>query len=194
MFTTTLLATVSLVLSPSTAPVPKDRVPLYHPIEIGAKKVCIDEKKTEFTEVVTDVEEKDGRMLVKVAGRNGDAEWNATLAVSRQGISHLHEEEEFEEYVLKTPFKAGDSWTIESKHFGGYKATYTVGKPEMVEVPAGRYLAVPVTREFNFDNEAIGSETAWYVPGIGEIKHIAKTKEGIVQVQTVMKSFTPGKP
>jgi hypothetical protein len=68
-----------------------------------------------------------------------------------------------------------------------------VGKAEWVEVPAGRYLAVPVTREYNFENEAIGSETMWYVPGIGDIKSISKTKEGRVQNQTVMKSFTPGK-
>jgi hypothetical protein len=186
-----------LSLVAATAPVPKDRIPLYHPIEVGAKKVCIDEAKTEFTEVVTDVEEKDGVLLVKVAGLNGKAEWKATLAVSRQGVVHIHDDEEttWAEPVLKTPFKAGNSWTVESKRFGGYKATYTVGKSEWIEVPAGKYLAVPVTREYVCDdNQAQGSEITWYVPGIGEIKQIAKTKDGRVQSKTVLKSFTPGKP
>ena len=99
--------------------------------------------------------------------------------------------------MLKLPAKEGDSWSYESGGGDGpiaHKTTYTVGKEEEVEVPAGKFKAIRVDKELKYD---IGNgpttikTSSWYATKVGLIKSV--TNPGATQTTMVLKSFTPGK-
>jgi hypothetical protein len=98
--------------------------------------------------------------------------------------------------LLKLPAKEGETWTVErpgsfAKGPGGSnKATYTVGKEEEVEVPAGKFKAIRVEMALELRGGTLKSST-WYAAGVGIIKVV--TPSGDKERTQVLKSFTPGK-
>ena len=68
--------------------------------------------------------------------------------------------------------------------------SYIVGPEEEVEVPAGKFKAVPVT-SINHLAGRIQKTRHWYAPGVGLIK--TAPFDGDVGGTEILKSFTPGK-
>jgi hypothetical protein len=176
----TLIITSTMI----AAPVPKAEKTdeLYFPVQVGAKRVLVGPGRTE-TMTVTKVEEKDGKYtvtgetsFVELPGRKN----SYVYEVSKDGLFRKTKGGKTET-LLKLPYKEGTTWTSEDVKPGD-KLTYTVGKQEEVEVPAGKYKAIGVEVVL----EESGGETKkfiyWYAPGIGLIK------EG----RNELKEFTPG--
>jgi hypothetical protein len=192
MFVTALLAT-SLA-----APVPKV-LPVYHlPTAVGTKRVYETTRDNqvvcETTEVVTGAEAKGDGYAVTVEGEDSPGGgWTQVFVVTAKGVSFQLDPDAEAEPVFKVGLKAGDTWKVE--HTGSRKglgeSTYTVGKEEEVEVPAGRFKATPVTRELPLDGRAGSKTTTWYAAGVGVVKKEADSLGG--GGVTVLKSFTPGK-
>jgi hypothetical protein len=98
--------------------------------------------------------------------------------------------------LLKLPAKFGDTWNAEIRS-AAYdmvvsKSTYKVGKEELIEVPAGKFNAIPVE---TYSDKATDPEkplsTTWFAPGVGIVKSI--WLGGTAKPSTVLKSFTEGK-
>jgi hypothetical protein len=192
MFVTALLA-ASLA-----APVPKEKPVLYLPTAVGTKLVyetTRDEKVIcEVTEVVASAEAKGDGIVVTVEGEDSPGGgWTQVFVVTAKGVSFRLDADAEPEPVFKVGLKAGDTWKVE--HAGPRKglgtSTFTAGKEEEVEVPAGKFKAIPVTRELPLDGRAGSKTTTWYAPGVGVVKKEADSRGG--GGVTVLKSFTPGK-
>jgi hypothetical protein len=97
--------------------------------------------------------------------------------------------------MLKLPAKAGDSWSYEPAVPEGAEKrtiTYTVGKEEEIEVPAGKFKALRVEMtQSAAPGEFIPRMTYWYASGIGLVKSVSA--QGAKDRTVVLKSFTPGK-
>lgn len=189
MFVTTLLA-VSLA-----APVPKAKAPeLYFPTVEGTKRVMqakSGDQTTETTETVTKVAERNGTHTVTVSREVGKSTYEVWYSVSAKGVSELGQHRvAWVTPLLKLPANEGDTWTFERQIGGPAKITYTVGKEEEVEVPAGKFKAIPITEESGNGRNAQSGIT-WYAPGVGVVKVVSKTN-GTERVSE-LKEFTPGK-
>jgi hypothetical protein len=95
--------------------------------------------------------------------------------------------------TLKLPAKEGDTWKVEREDLKRGitgKATYTVGKEESVEVPAGKFKAIPVTAESTIGGR-VAKVTTWYAAGMGVVKTVTEVN-GTERVQE-LKEFTVGK-
>lgn len=214
-----LAATAALLTLAPAAPVPDgDGKPqLYFAITKGTKWVY-DEDGREWTEVITEVKTK-GKDIVVAVGRVG-ADGKITpyqrVAVSAKGLVLLERDGD----ELKTPVRlleppfpplpdipeleglkdvpllgptwaAGDMW-------------YSVGGPEPVRVPAGKYMAARATPWGLSAGGASAeggslvlplTETLWYAPGVGLVKRTLTSEGGRNTLsERVLKKFTPGKP
>lgn len=177
------------------APVPKGKVKgPYYPVTEGAERVTeqkVGERVTETTEIVTKVEEKGGKWIVTARtfrGLGGLA-IDSVYEVSNAGVGRLPpSDREGETIILFKPGKVGDTWEVEraTPDQTTVKITYTLGKEEVVEVPAGKFKATPVVS----DQRGVKT-TSWYAPGVGLVK--STTTLGGSDRVTELKSFTPGK-
>ena len=156
---------------------------LYFPVQVGAKRVLKGPGRTE-TMTVTKVEENDGKYTVTVETSFVEMPWRKdsyVYEVSKDGLFRKIEGGKAAT-LLKLPHAEGTTWTSEHVKPGD-KLTYTVGKQEEVEVPAGKYKAIRVEHVL----EELGGETKkgtyWYAAGVGSIK------EG----RNELMEFTPGK-
>lgn len=192
MFITTLLA-VSLA-----APVPKAKPSdLFFPIVEGTKRVMrgkLGNSTVETTETVSKVVEKDGKYTVTVSRDLNGRTLTNDFEVSEKGVfrpTPTGKEDAEPTPLFKLPAKEGDTWTGEQKGPGGnVKATYIVGKMEEVEVPAGKYKAIPVTSELDVSGNLL-KITSWYAPEVGVVKQVS-VSNGTERVQE-LKEFTLGK-
>jgi hypothetical protein len=178
----------------SAAPLGKgpDR-PLYYPVTVGAKSVLeyvpaagAGGTTFESVETVTAVEAKDGRYRV-TAEREVKAKNLVTVyEVSADGVRRLAsggKDLAAPVPLIKLPAKAGETWTAAG-------STYTVGAEVEVEVPAGKYKAVPVTSEQDRGGETLKA-TTWMAAGVGVVKRVISANG--TDTVYVLKSFTPGK-
>lgn len=194
MFVTTLLA-VSLA-----APVPKVKPSdLYYPTVEGTKRVMqtkVGDQTTELTETVSKVGEKDGVYTVTISRDFGGRALEQEFEVSAKGVFRRPTAGPGKgepQAVFKRPANEGDTWTVEQQGFGKdatVTVTYTVGKEKEVEVPAGKFLAIPVTMETTLGGRAVKS-TSWYAAGVGVVKLVSDSN-GTERVQE-LKEFTVGK-
>ena len=182
------------------APVPKlTEAVLYCPTTEGAKKVYETRaggEVVEVTEVVTKVEKKDGvfRVTTKqgVAGKDGGTDF---VEVSERGLFRPpagDHEAPMTATLLKLPAKPGDSWVFEDTRPGQQdsKLTFTVGKEEVVAVPAGTFKAIGVEVR-GVTGGVKHTTTIWYAPHVGVVKMVSAA--GGQEHTQVLKSFTPGK-
>ena len=187
MFVTALLA-ASL-----SAPVPKaNPAPLYFPTAVGAKRVTADDSGGgEMTEEVTKAEEKDGVYTVTVTATatvNGATAYTMTRVYEVSAGKVVRGTGDERRTVLDLGAKAG-TWTVETKGNGqaAVTATFTVGKEEEVEVPAGKFKALPVTERWPHPEGEIVN-THWYAPGVGAVKRVSDTPTSTA----ALKEFSPG--
>lgn len=161
-------------------------------------------KDDEGTQVVTAVEKKDGAVLVtlrkevvaKVMGVTSKFQVLEQHQVSERGVFQVaHGKQALDPSVchLRLPAKERDTWTADvpvEGVAGPARITYTTGKAEVVEVPAGKFHAVRVEMVGKVGETTIRG-TNWYAPGRGIVKTMIESP-GSVKV-VVLKSFTPGK-
>lgn len=194
MFATALLAAAL------AAPVPKAKAAeLYYPTVEGTKWVMQTKSGNETSETTTTVSkvvEKDGKYTVTLTRELGGAALNTSFEVSAEGVFRRPTSGPAKGELtplLKLPAKEGDTWTTEMPGFGKdvtTTATFTVGKREVVEVPAGKYTATPVSFDVTLNGRVMKS-TSWYAPGVGVVKHVSGI--GATEQVQELKEFTPGK-
>lgn len=190
-----MLAT-ALLTATLAAPIPKAKpTELYFPTVEGTKRVMevttTGSQTGERTETVSKVEEKDGKYTVSIVlGEVSNQSKPVVYEVSDKGVSQTPPDGGDLVPVLKLG-KAGESWATEQPaRGGGQKTTYTTGKEEEVEVPAGKYKAIPVTIDAPFGDRTYRT-VVWYAPGVGVVKSTVEIS-GITRTE-VLKSFTSGK-
>lgn len=186
------------------APVPKEKEKkLYFPVQVGAKRVLaitVGESAYEKTEVVTKVVVKDGTYTVTVGepkGARGFARvFEYDLEVSERGIARPKVVGRGGPLTdLKLDGKPGDTWTQEIPsldHPQPLERTYTLGKVEDVEVPAGRYKAIRVDSETPLAGGRTQKCSEWYAPEVGWVRQEV-SGDGKADCVSVLKEFTPGK-
>jgi hypothetical protein len=183
---------LALLLAASlAAPVPKVKeTDLYWPTKEGTKRVMevttAGGNATETTETVTKVATKDGASVVTVERTANGKAVAFEYTVSGEGVARRQPGDTGSVDQFKP--EAGATWATQNP--GSANTTYTVGKPEEVEVPAGKSKAIPVVSEFDLGCTRLKS-TSWYAPGVGLVKQTIKG-QGTDQT-SVLKEFTPGK-
>jgi hypothetical protein len=185
------------------APGLKDKPALYYPIRKGdtwvyETKGRKDGTSTEYVQVVTKVETKEGVVHVTLGMVEGGetALW-AEVEVSQAGVvSRIAAGRKLDppKAVIKLPFKPGEKWHYQPNPEGGGpvgKRTYTSVAEEEVEVPAGKYKAIRIDETWE-DRGGPMRSSHWFAPGVGLVKQ--STFEGSTEtVDFVLKSFKPGK-
>jgi hypothetical protein len=199
-----LLAVALLAPVIPAAPALKGKASYYHPTKEGDKRIYelrTGDTVSETTDVVMKVEHK-GDTLVVTVGRElkGVVSPVSKLEVSEKGVTRTgtgEHEMPTPRPLLKLPAKPGDQWTYELRAPDGAeqpRTTYTVGKEEEVEVPAGKFKAIRVdsmmTLPGGADQPTIRG-SAWHAPGVGLIKSVSDA--GGRERTQVLKSFAPGK-
>jgi hypothetical protein len=185
----TLPALALLIAFAPAAPVPR-KPTLYYATKEGAKWVY-DDSGQERTFVVTRAEDKYGGKVVYVTEERGDGRQHPVdemVEVSEHGLFLCHFRSTM--YVphlclLRLPHKPGDAWDFQiygSRLLG----TRTAREAEPVEVPAGKFTAVPVVFEGQYAGRPC-KHTFWYAPAVG----LVKSDCGPYGVR-VLKSFSPG--
>jgi hypothetical protein len=181
LFLFTLIITSTVIAAP--APKAEKTDELYFPVQIGAKRVMIGPGRTE-TITVTKVEEKDGKYTVTVETSFAELpgrEQSYVYEVSKDGLFQKTKDGKTHA-LLKLPYKEGTTWTSDNVKPGD-KLTYTVGKQEKVEVPAGKFKAIGVEVVLEQSGGETKKVTYCYAAGIGLIKY----------ERNELKEFTPGK-
>ncbi|MDY3551082.1 hypothetical protein R5W24_000156 [Gemmata sp. JC717] len=195
-----VLATLVFTTAASSAPVPKDvgQPVLYFSVREGDQsvfEVTGSSGTYDLTETVTKVVAKDGCMWVTVE-RRATKTTTVVYQVSAKGVSRVatNDQELAEPHaLLKVPTKAGDTWTAKADTPTGPSTVYTAGKEEKVDVPAGKFMAIPIEGKITAQNGngRIAIRTSWYAPNVGIVKMVYKVGDG-VETRT-LKSFKPGK-
>jgi hypothetical protein len=198
-FVLVLLVSTSLLAVGISAPRLKEPpvTDLHFPTTVGAKWVyaCRDGiDNFEMVREVTKVEDKDGGMLVTIEREiNGVKGPDSKMVVSSKGLLKIESRGEAINppvWALKLPAKPGLTWGLppgfQDKRWDG-DFTYTTREQERVEVPAGRFWAVPVDI-VEADVRDPSRTTCWYAPGVG----LTKRTGGSTHSQ-VLKSFVPAK-
>jgi hypothetical protein len=175
---------------------PKDgeKALLYFPVKEGTKLVMERSttggvaagQVTEVVDVVKKVEAKDGKFRVTFERESKGKGMQTVYEVSDKGVAKMTaKRKDLAEpaFVLKLPAKKGDTWTAAG-------VSYTTGEVEEVEVPAGKYKAVPVTSEFDFGDQKVKT-TTWFAPEVGIVKTLSVTNG--IESKQVLKTFTPAK-
>ena len=184
------------------APLPKAAppIPSYHPTTLGHRWEW---ERGTIIEITT-VEQKDGAHIVTLTEiQPSRRRTKETVSISKTGIYTVAVSGIAVKpvCVLKFPVKADDTWeweiepTVETKpgdNVRRTKGTRKVGKEDEVEVPAGKFKAVPVEVIVLAENGKPLPEPEryvyWYARDLGVIK---LTKNG--SVIHALKSFEPAK-
>jgi hypothetical protein len=189
------------------APAVKGKAVFYHPTRVGDTRVYETTSAAtgtgDHTEAVTKVEVRDGMFVVTVNRTTGvKGGVDAVFEVSERGVTRTSSGPRSSPTpvpLIRLPAKEGATWSytlepppgVAAPAAGIPKATYTVGREEDVEVPAGRFRAIRVEMETALDGERRAAATQWHAPGVGVVKSV--TKLGPNERTMVLKSFTPGK-
>jgi hypothetical protein len=171
------------LLAPA-APALKDKGPApYYPTVVGDRWTYAS-TSGENTFVVSEVEKKDGTLLVDVATvQDGHESRVQRMRVSPDGVFRLSVRATTyaePECLLKLPHKDGQEWGFDLG-MGNGAATLTAVRRESVETPAGKFDCIRVER--------VGGSgaTYWFAERVGLVKVVSGSWE------QVLKSFTPGK-
>lgn len=193
------------------APVPKGKeAKLYFPTTVGAKRVMVRTSGQVMVETVQEVirvDEKDGKHRVTVTeeeinhipGAFGKAvppvvrNQELMFEVSGDGFFRpsTSDGKEILHPIIDLRVKAGETWTAKVLGDGKTILTYTMGKEDEVEVPAGKFTALRVQFECESGSYKQKS-TLWYARDVGVIKDVSTYSKGAEET-TLLKEFTPGK-
>ena len=185
---------------------------LYFPTVEGSKRVIqrtLGERTSTVIETITKVESVDGERVVTLSRENFAYEHDSgkrfneyLYAVSSGGLYLVRNSDgksENREPLLKLPAKEGGTWINKSRDAEqdlDETASFTIGKEELVSVPAGQYLAIPVAAEYTFQRQGRTVTTSksklWYAAGVGVVKHV-NYRDGTDDLVSELKEFVLGK-
>jgi hypothetical protein len=116
---------------------------------------------------ITNIERKDGAVYatqkstgLTVQGFRADDDGIAIISTNNAVNKHPR-------IVLKPEMSEGDSWTWDA---GGYTEIRTVGKAEVLKLPAGDIEAIPIKSEYDQNGNVFQTATVWYSRGIGLVQ------------------------
>jgi len=195
--TRTLLAVVCAAGADAPAATQDPKKPDYAALAKGNRweyRFTANGQTLDATAEVTDVVVRDGRRVVRSEVRIGGVSFTEERTTDDRGV-YLHGVHnrtlDPPRTVLRFPVKAGDTWTEKYKDGDTpTEARSTVGDPETVTVPAGKFRAVPVETVIR-TAASRNTSTTWYVDGIGVVKMTASLDQQPITVELV--KFTPGK-
>jgi len=177
MFTTLLALSLA-------APVPKEtKAKLYLPTKEGTKSVMVStlgNNTAEIVEKVRKVESTAGGFVVTMEGPSE----SVVYEVTGKGVFRRFGPDKRLLAVLDLSKTGDGKWEV--KLTEDETASFTMGKVEEIEVPAGKFQALRVDEEAR-----TGRHTVWYAEGVGVVKSVS-VHAGQVMTQE-LKSFTPGK-
>ncbi|QDV46841.1 hypothetical protein Enr13x_67500 [Stieleria neptunia] len=185
---------------------------LYFPTVEGSRRVLqrtLGDRITTVTETITKVERVDGEHVVTLSrensayGHDSGKRFNEYMcAVSPSGlflVRNIEGKSENRKPLLKLPAKAGVTWINKSRDEEqdlDETASFTIGKEELVSVPAGQYLAIPVVAEYTFQRQGRTLTTSksklWYAAGVGVVKSVYY-RDGTDDLVSELKEFVLGK-
>lgn len=195
------LGMTALVALAPAAPVPReaDKPPLYFTTRVGDTRVWAwVGDKNEFTEVVTEVESKNGTKFITVESTSGtDFRAVKKYVLSEEGLFRLsYNAHRYDKpwCILKAPYRTDDHWAVDVvDHFGvRCKVKHTIGRLEWVEVPAGKFRALRVETESD-EQKPPRTATSWHANGVGEVMSVRRSASGMEDGRIVLKFFKPGK-
>lgn len=158
------------------APVPQEAAKPrpFHPTTKGTEWVYECGGRT-ATQTITKAEKTDAGVVIVMCllAKDGDPQ-ESVWRVSDKALSQLAQRrDEFDRPVefVKLPAKEGDSWAVEQTvdQVVQYSGKVTVGKVEVVEVPAGKFDCVRIDWDYKIGERAV-KRTYWYAPGVGLVK------------------------
>jgi hypothetical protein len=177
----------------SAAPRPKEPVkaPLYFPTAIGTEWVY-QQGEWEVTKRVTAVERGTDMTVVTVdrVGSVGRPTRSDQMGVSEAGVFWIGSlgpdplKPDRPACWLNLKHAPGGEWMS-----AGSQHPYVARKPEWVEVPAGRFLAIPVEVTYTSGSGKLVKQVSWYAPEVGLVKEQVPSEDK----PRVLKSFRPGK-
>lgn len=190
-----LLALVLVTLPALAAPRLKDG-PYYHPTRVGDRReyeVSGPEPFT-FTEVVTRVEDRDGRLLVSLHMDKGGRGYHVHPSeVAAGGVYRARTGGTEAIPVVKLPARVGDTWSP-GPRAARVSTTFTVrAVDEAVEVPAGRFRAVCVEEVTKLGDEVLSTTKSWYAPDVGVVKSVTPSGGGRPDRVQVLTAFKRGR-
>lgn len=179
-------------LSPA-APVPKTPpVELYFPTTVGTKWTEEAGKRVSTCEI-TGVDRKEGTAIVTVEQfsfiRLKQIKTTYKVAVSEKGVFLVQTgETQYDppHQMLKLPFKEGGEWDIDKNTKG------KAGKPEVITVKAGRFLASPVIVERKEKDGSTMTITHWFVPDVGIVRLDNRGADGVTRTAEEMTEIVSG--
>ena len=177
------------------APVPKLKKLDPFPYAVGTKWEYArnGNDKTVYVEEVTESEEKDGVRTIRVdiTTHTGGKQFETYQLKNGELRLTASTNATYDPPLLirKAELKEGDTWTNAYTLNGTeYEVTYTVGKAEELDTPAGKFTAFPITRKYVKPNPRASETTYWYGDGVGLVKQMTAGRP----IQE-LKAFTPGK-
>jgi hypothetical protein len=203
MFLLTLL-TVTVVAQKSKAPV-KAPAPDYFPLRVGDSwKYRNTSGESEFTlKVVSAEKQADGTMLYlieKLAGAKIQLWYSKTSEWVLQHRESYPEHEGLEikyapaKQYLRNPLVAGAKWNWAGKSVtqNDLNESHQVIGPEMVEVPAGKFMAMKIVSQIS--EASPKTVTTWYAKGVGMVKYVTDAGQIHYGYELVDYSFKKASP
>lgn len=97
------------------------------------------------------------------------------------------QESDAKHYILKCPFKNGDSWNStrslkDTEHGITYdvQCSYRVAFVGEIEVPAGRFSTVCIECTFRVLDSVLKKQSIWYAPDVGPVKIVEDGKTSVL--------------
>jgi hypothetical protein len=213
LFSTTLACVAAAQSNPATKTektqpkdAPKSSPPDYYPLAVGNKwhyQLDIGQpQKQDITLVIAEEETSDGKPLSRLEVFSDGVRRQMTehLMVNEKGVFRV--KIGTTSYnpplcILKYPVKAGQSWITKTTASDGQQLTAMCkqGAEEDVQVPAGKYRAIPCTIAID-QQTAKGPmkivNTYWFVEKIGVVKQKLELNGPVVMME--LTKFEPATP
>lgn len=171
--------------------------PDYAPFAKGHKwdyRLTSGGQAVDATAEIIDVTMKDGKRIAKTEVRVAGTTLSEENAVDDKGhylLSYHGKRLTPHRTSLRLPVKVGDTWNEKYKDGDDdAEATSTVRATTTVEVPAGKFTAIPVDTVIRTRGQRATS-TTWYADGVGVVKLTATADQQTIVLELV--KFTPGK-
>jgi hypothetical protein len=178
----------------------KNKTPDYYPLKVGTKwQYQIDlggGRQVERTCQISRIDQVEGKDLARLevyaSGRK--LSYSEHLESTEGGVFRVRMNDvEFSPPIclIKYPPRSGQTWEAETTAGGRrMKVSNTTGRAEDIQVPAGKYRAIPCTLVVSDQTDRY-TNVYWFVEGVGVVKQESETGEQTVTLQLV--KYEPGK-
>jgi hypothetical protein len=179
-----LSALPGLAQEPAPKARTRDSTPDYYPLKVGSKWHYQVEtgngQKVTIVHQITKIENRDGKPTALLEESvNGEVQASGHVGVEADGVFRYGfkgTKVSPPVCLLKYPVKEGSSWETETT-IGNQQYTVSARSrgAEEVQVPAGKYQAVPVKIETTVKGDKV-SNTYWFAPDVGIVKQLVDVR------------------